>query len=313
VGETQGQPQSPPCSDDDAPVAIASQLFQAAATAWGRLSDAAHLRRQARSVLSDLHPVSADLLVEAADLLVLTLMLRAWDDGWEDHDLVELVRRRAAPGGLTCLSDAALLVVRRIRALPSTGGATPDPVLPERPGPSTVDGMQDVLQVAALLSSLPPLDDPWDVTASSGHRLLWLELPCVQAKVDLVTAVADALGCDAVGSESLGCCAVIGDEPDLDAVEELATSLLVQATAAMALHERDPDERGVPRRTSFDRSFLMSYIRRIEERLAPLPLQQVLTTRAKPPAWADPEGWVAGRAAADVAQLDVPEQVTRRR
>ncbi|WP_193614688.1 hypothetical protein [Nocardioides lijunqiniae] len=57
----------------------------------------------------------------------------------------------------------------------------------------------------------------------------------------------------------------------------------------------------------------MSYCRQIEQRLAPLALQQVLPSRAQPPAWADAEGWVAGRAAADAALLDVPEEVTRRR
>ncbi|WP_193614689.1 hypothetical protein [Nocardioides lijunqiniae] len=225
VAGTQVQPPNLSEPEDEAPVAVASLIFRAAATAWDRLDDTAHLREQARSVLCELRPVPADFVADAADLLVLTLVGLALDQGWHEHDVVELVRRRAAPGALSCLDDAALLLVRRRSARLATEGATPGPVLPERTTPGTVYGMQVVLQVAALLSSLPPLDDRWDVTASCRHRLLWLEPPAVGAKVDLVTAVADAFGCDAVGSESLGCCAVIGDPRDLDAAEDLATSL----------------------------------------------------------------------------------------
>jgi hypothetical protein len=310
VDQPQRQSLALPRSKDDGAVSVCGLVLKAALACRSDLADAGHLRRQARSLLFELRPLPGDVVARAADLVVLTLMLGALDRGWDEGDLVELVHRRAAPAGLTCLSDAASLVVRRDSSVQSAGPVETDPVLPPRPGADTVEGMQVLLQVAALLWFLPPLDDVWEWAASAGRRLLWIEPPGIQAKTDLVTAVADAHGCGVVGNETLGCCVVLGEPPDLDAVDEVATSLLVQATTALALQDSGTDGRGVARTASFDRSFLQSYTYRIEERLDLLPM---LPTYVQPPVWADPEGWVAGRAAADVAQLDVPEQVTRRR
>ncbi|MGH3910736.1 MAG: DUF2786 domain-containing protein, partial [Pseudonocardiaceae bacterium] len=64
-------------------------------------------------------------------------------------------------------------------------------------------------------------------------RRLWLESPYVAAKGLLVDAVAEANRCRAVLSEKLGFTTVLGDEVDLEIVEMLTTSLLVQATRAM--------------------------------------------------------------------------------
>ncbi|WP_172803979.1 DUF2786 domain-containing protein [Auraticoccus monumenti] len=61
-------------------------------------------------------------------------------------------------------------------------------------------------------------------------RRIWLDAPYVSAKATLVAAVAMANRCRAVAVDRLGFSAVLGDPHDLEVVELLATSLLVQAT-----------------------------------------------------------------------------------
>ncbi|MGH4024604.1 MAG: DUF2786 domain-containing protein, partial [Pseudonocardiaceae bacterium] len=72
-------------------------------------------------------------------------------------------------------------------------------------------------------------DAPEPVTA----RRLWLNNPYLDAKSLLVDAVATANRCRTVFSPHLGFITVLGDDVDLEVVEVLATSLLVQATKAM--------------------------------------------------------------------------------
>ncbi|WP_194820466.1 DUF2786 domain-containing protein [Nocardia sp. XZ_19_385] len=163
-----------------------------------------------------------------------------------------------------------------------------------------------------------------------GARRIWLDTPYVDAKALLVEVVTHANRCRAIFSD-WGFTTVVGDEPDLDAVELLVTSLLVQATRAM-IAGADPDPRDAHSRTrSFRKSFLLAYATRIGERLAeaneatiaesaePEHLLPVLAShQAKVdkafdslfPAVAPKRttigsaaGWDAGRAAADRAQL----------
>jgi len=163
-------------------------------------------------------------------------------------------------------------------------------------------------------------------------RRLWIEAPYVVAKALLVDAVASANRCRSVLSEDLGFCTVIGSSDDLDGVELLATSLLVQADTAMLRCGRHTDRRGMSRTTSFRRSFLVAYASRIGERLraataaaadqvpgagALVPLlarraERVQATRdrlfpelvTRATAISNGAGWAAGRAAADLALLD---------
>ena len=69
-------------------------------------------------------------------------------------------------------------------------------------------------------------------------------------------------------NSDLGFSTVVGFEPDLEAVELLYTSLLVQGTAAMAKAEADsgPADASGPRRSV--QSFLMAYVQRLGARLA---------------------------------------------
>lgn len=171
--------------------------------------------------------------------------------------------------------------------------------------------------------------------AEATARRIWIDSPYVIAKAALVQAVATANRCQVVCAEKLGCVAVIGAECDLEFVELLATSLLVQANRAMLAAGRTSSD-GRARTRSFRQSFLLSYAERIGERLsatsttvatevdrgALLPVlaarrqaTEDLTNRLFPAtiprmmSVSDGAGWSAGRVAADLAQLDVRRRI----
>lgn len=175
-----------------------------------------------------------------------------------------------------------------------------------------------------------------DEREPSSARRLWLDAPYAGAKALLVDAVADANRCRAVWTEWLGFVTVVGDERDLSAVELLVTSLLVQATRAMV----DPRHRATAGRgggtRSFRQSFLVAYASRIGERLKGATADataDIVTEDLLPVLVADSErvqqataelfpelvqkvmgssnrwGHAAGRAAADLARLDVTRSV----
>lgn len=168
-------------------------------------------------------------------------------------------------------------------------------------------------------------------------RRIWVDPPYVFAKALLVAAVAEANHCRAVASEGLGFCTVVGQESHLASVDVLVTSLLVQAGAAMRRHGRQLDTAGTSRTRSFRQSFLVAYAGRIGERLRAAADEAVkssgragelvpvlhrqeeqvdaatdalfpeLVTRAA--AIGNAQGWVAGRAAADLARLDTEREL----
>ncbi|WP_330253872.1 DUF2786 domain-containing protein [Nocardia sp. NBC_00565] len=163
-----------------------------------------------------------------------------------------------------------------------------------------------------------------------GVRRIWLETPYVDAKAHLVEVVTRANRCRAIFASAWGFMTIVGDEADLEAVELLTTSLLVQATRAM-IASGDHTRNAHSRSRSFRKSFLIAYAARIGERLAAA-TETTIAESADPtrllPALAShqqqvdeafenlfPEvragrisigsaaGWEAGRAAADRAQL----------
>lgn len=162
-------------------------------------------------------------------------------------------------------------------------------------------------------------------------RRLWLDAPYVRAKAALVATVAAANRCQTASADTLGFSVVVGAADDLDAVDLLVTSLLVQADVAMLRHGRRYDETGVPRTRSFRQSFLTAYATRIGERLHTataaaaraggadlLPVLRTQEARVaeeferlvphtvgKRASASNGNGWVAGLAAADLALLDV--------
>ncbi|HEY6422756.1 MAG TPA: DUF2786 domain-containing protein, partial [Pseudonocardiaceae bacterium] len=181
-----------------------------------------------------------------------------------------------------------------------------------------------------------PGSDPLPATA----RRLWLDSPYVAAKALLVGAVAGANRCRTVLSEKLGFTTVIGDEVDLEIVELLTTSLLVQATRAMVSAGSQTTRAGQSRTRSYRQSFLIAYATRIGERLtaardagtAAVPdqarLLPVLAARervvedlvesmfpkstSRSYSVGNAAGWHAGRAAADLAVLDTHQRLQSR-
>lgn len=167
-------------------------------------------------------------------------------------------------------------------------------------------------------------------------RRVWLDAPYADAKSLLIAAVSAANRCRSVWSGDLGFATVLGERPDLDAVELVSTSLLVQANRAMVGHGQQRNRYGESRTRSFRQSFLVAYASRIGERLRGatdavvheaadgdarlLPVLRAQSRRVDE-AMAEmfPEtvrrgvsatsgaGWAAGRAAADQALFDVAD------
>ena len=99
-------------------------------------------------------------------------------------------------------------------------------------------------------------------------RRIGIDNPYEAPKALLLDAVTEANRCRSVWSRSFGFSTVVGYEPDLDAVEMLYTSLLVQATSAMNLAGSRRDHHGRSRTRTFRQSFLVAYASRIRHRLA---------------------------------------------
>jgi len=162
-------------------------------------------------------------------------------------------------------------------------------------------------------------------------RRLHLDDPHAEAKAAVVQAVGSANGVRVVLLPAFGIATLVGMPGDLDAVELLVTSLLLQSGRALADAVRQAGARG--RATAYRRGFLYSYAQRIEERLteardaaraeatatygsalAPVladrqaavdqAVQELFpSVRRRSGRTVDAAGWHAGRAAADAADL----------
>jgi len=178
-------------------------------------------------------------------------------------------------------------------------------------------------------------------TEASGRRL-FVDSPYEAAKAILLDVIAKANRCRAVWHKQLGLSSVVGFPSDLDAVELLFTSLLVQATTAMLAAGARQDAVGRSRTRSFRQSFLAAYAQRIGERLAEAAGEAERQAAAESPganllpvlaaryrmvdeafeamfpssemfslgSVSNSEGWYAGRAAADLATLRRRREVT---
>lgn len=114
-----------------------------------------------------------------------------------------------------------------------------------------------------------------------GACRIGVEAPYETAKAVLLDAVAGANRCRAVWNDALGFSTVVGFEADLEAVELLYTSLLVQATAAMTKAEAAQRAGGRKRTKTFRQSFLAAYAHRIGDRLASVAEGQVTATEGE--------------------------------
>ncbi|MFV2196683.1 DUF2786 domain-containing protein [Nocardiopsis sp. LOL_012] len=265
-------------------------------------------------------------------------------------------------------ADLALRLLSVLRVLPPLGTLGPVPGA-FRPGPaaavrpvSAVDRGK-LERVRALLAKAESTEFPSEAEALSaraqelmarhsidralldeerspgrpspaGARRLPVDAPYDEHKAVLLHEVAEANRCRAVWHQDLGLCTVVGFEGDLDAVELMYTSLLVQAESAMRVSGAARDRSGRGARRDFRASFVSAFAVRVGERLAEAAraaaeeaaaeagasLVPVLAdrerrvgeaveeafgelthTRVRGPRSA--EGWREGRAAADAASL----------
>ncbi|MFB7590319.1 DUF2786 domain-containing protein [Streptomyces sp. NPDC056169] len=153
-------------------------------------------------------------------------------------------------------------MLTRIRALLAKAEATGYPEEAEALTAKAQELMaRHSLDEATLAAGAPSPETP-------GAIRIGVEPPYEQAKAILLDAVATANHCRAVWNEAYGFSTVVGFEADLDPVELLYTSLLVQGTAAMTRAEAEQRAGGRKRTKSFRQSFLLAYANRLGARLA---------------------------------------------
>ncbi|WP_089099939.1 DUF2786 domain-containing protein [Streptomyces hyaluromycini] len=223
-------------------------------------------------------------------------------------------------------------MLTRIRALLAKAEATGYPEEAEALSAKAQELMARHSVDEALLAAGAPAPD------APGACRIGVEPPYEQAKAVLLDAVATANHCRAVWNEPLAFSTVVGFEADLEAVELLHTSLLVQATHAMAKAEAAQRAGGRKRTKTFRQSFLAAYAHRVGDRLraaarsavaeteTPQALLPVLATRelavtdrmqqmfpdtttTRLRGVTDEAGWTEGTRAADQAQVHAHTQL----
>ncbi|WP_328340568.1 DUF2786 domain-containing protein [Micromonospora sp. NBC_00421] len=212
-----------------------------------------------------------------------------WDDdaGW-----LSGWATREGTDRITALRDA-IEVLALLAGLPPVAVLRPPPGSPNGTAATGPTGSRVLDRVRALLAKAESTTFPAEAEAFTGkaqeliarHSLeralveataadpgraggirIGTDAPYPGAKALLVQEVAAANRCESVWSDDLGFATVLGFPADLEAVELLHTSLLVQATAAMLRGRRE--RQGGGRRTkAYDEAFLHAFARRIGERL----------------------------------------------
>ncbi|MFI1014162.1 DUF2786 domain-containing protein [Streptomyces sp. NPDC020965] len=210
-------------------------------------------------------------------------------------------------------------MLARIRALLAKAEATTYP-----------DEAEALSAKAQELMARHAVDDaalPHRASAPAACRI-GVDAPYETAKAILLDAVASANRCRAVWNSGFGFSTVVGFEADLESVELLYTSLLVQGTTAMTRAEAAQRAGGRRRTKTFRQSFLLAYAARLGERLTAATesvavepdLLPVLATRevavaartdelfpetrtSRVRGGSDEAGWEQGRAAADGAEV----------
>lgn len=165
-------------------------------------------------------------------------------------------------------------------------------------------------------------------------RRIPVDDPYANAKSTLLSTIASANGVRCVWHPDLALMTVVGFDADLDGIDALFTSLLVQATRRMLAERPEPDRWGRSQTRSFRQSFLISFAARIGERLTKAAEHTRQSTeeelsvsllpalarrqdqideavndmfprlrRHRSRSATNREGWAAGRQAADTARL----------
>jgi hypothetical protein len=193
----------------------------------------------------------------------------------------------AAPAGSAGQADERML--SRIRALLTKAEATEYAEEAEALSVRAQELMAKYNIDQALLAAESGRKD-----APAGRRIA-VDNPYEAPKTSLLQAVATANRCRVVWSKEVGLASVVGFDADLDAVELLFTSLLVQASTAMLHAGSRQDAYGRSRTRAFRQSFLVSYAIRIGERLSQAAEHATQEAAAEQEAAAgQPAGAVAG-------------------
>ncbi len=191
---------------------------------------------------------------------------------------------------------------------------------------------QDLMTRYAISTALLSGGSPASTAVHS--RRLHLDNPYVREKIHLLTAIGEANRVRTVWFDRFAIATVVGSPLDLEQVELLFTSLLVQATRAM--QTAGARDAGTSRTASFRKAFLFGFAVRIGQRLketdgrataeaavdADVRIDDLLpvlaarsaavdaeferlfpTTRASRSRTVDADGWHAGQSAADDASL----------
>jgi uncharacterized protein DUF2786 len=243
-----------------------------------------------------------------------------------------------APGGAAAGAEVDPKVLAKVRALLAKAESTS---FPEEADAFFAKAQELMTRYSLERAAVEALADPGGgIPVRTAGRRIWLDNPYLSPKSMLVGVVAEANRCRAVFASELGLMTVIGEETDTEIVEVLTTSLLVQAGRAMLAAGGRVDRRGQSRTKSFRQSFLVSYAQRIGERLTEAAagaesavtesigdgrLLPVLAARElavqqrvdelfprlvkRKVSVSNSAGWTAGRAAADLAVLDVRRAV----
>jgi Protein of unknown function (DUF2786) len=242
---------------------------------------------------------------------------------------------RAARRAASAVHHADPRILGRIRGLLAKAESTEFPEEAEALSAKA----QDLMTRYAVDEAVLDAERGASLTDQVISRRVHLENPYPEAKLRLLAAVGRANGVRVIYLEALAIATVVGLPVDLDLVDLLFTSLLVQATRAMAAAGRAGG--AGTRSPSFRRSFLLSYAERIGERLeevrhqatdeaaatsgtALVPVMQQRseavdevferlfpqTYSIQTRAW-NSRGWYAGRLAADTADLGSGRQEVR--
>lgn len=233
---------------------------------------------------------------------------------------------RPSPSGS---SSADPKLLSTIRALLAKAESTSFPAEAE----AFTAKAQDLMSRHAIDAAVLASKADHDATLGVGPRRVHIDNPYGKEKAQLLGVVSHVNRVRVVWDDQLGFATIVGFEVDLELVEMLFTSLLVQATGAVtaakdgSAHSRSP---------SFRRAFLLAYSSRIGERLrlagqeananaaseygtALVPILEArreavatVTQRLFPHSapmrgrMVDARGWAAGKVAADRADLGAP-------
>lgn len=353
-------------------------VVDATAEAWVRGWQPADVHRMAgRTLDTDEQALALDAVSDELDRYAPSTVDPRWsaqvaDLGggvWWPRSQTWLEAHRARGVDWLTLLSRTLVVLHLLRSLPTIERLGPLPGTVRRSGPrrsvddrvlarvrmllakaesTTFDaeaetftaGAQALMARHSIDAALVAADDRGEEGRADGPqgRRIGIDTPYDKPKALLLDAVSRANGCRMVWSSELGFGTVMGFESDLDGVELLFTSLLVQANARLMAEGTRADGRGRSRTRAFRQSFLTAYAHRIGERLREVTASEVESARSAASsrgrelvpllaaraeevdrvmgAWfprtrtrsagsvRDTEGWHVGREAADQARLD---------